>query len=206
MITSTHDAYQVMFLLDIIINKKKISENDIDYNLIKDNLLMLRDDFKNIYLQYDLNYDINNSIKNIHNELNQINFIIIEICTLKSLIINGIPLFLDVNNNIEFNKLSDEEFNESINKLITLIKSINENMKIIFVTHFIKYNNIIILEREKIFNLLSIISKNNTNCFVISPCDYINENDFLDDRHYKYDSQYKILNVISNLINNISNE
>ena len=68
----------------------------------KDNELKVALDTKSIIV---------NSIQNIHNQLQEIKYIIIEVCTLKKLVINGVPLYLDINDQNQFIKQSDLEKN-----------------------------------------------------------------------------------------------
>jgi hypothetical protein len=115
-------------------------------------------------------------------------------------VINKIPLFLDYNDPNEFYKISDDEFNNDFENLINIVKSINKNIKLIFISHIISYNNQIIPEREYILNLLKNNSKKYDNCYVLCPNDYITNNDLEDARHYKPESRIKILNAIKDII------
>ena len=153
-------------------------------------------DYRENLLSVIPDYDINNSIQNIHNQLQEIKYIIIEVCTLKKLVINGIPLFLDINDMNQFYKISDEEFNQDFDNLVNLVKSINCNIKIIFVSHFISFRNEIIPERLHILNLLKENIKKYNNCYVICPTDHITDDDLEDNRYYKPESRYKIVNVL----------
>lgn len=199
-ITSTHDCYQVLFLLKKIYNKELFIEPIP--KLVTDNILMLRNcDFRTNYLSHVKKYNINESIANIYNSLNEIEYLIIEISTIKSLIINGIPLFLDVNDKNKFKKLSEKEFEKSIQDLIDFIKIKNNNMKIIFISHFISFKGNLIPDRVFILENLKKICLKNENTYVLCPNDFINDNiDLKDDRHYRFESQYKMLDAIWNFI------
>jgi len=203
-ISMTHDAYQVKMIFDIITNKIMINNTDNNYDTYKNSLLILKDtnDLKKNYLRHEKKYDINQGILNINNELNNINHIIIEICTLKSKFVNGIPLFIENKEFDNIKKISDEEFYLSINNLIETILKYKSTFKIIFVSHIISYKGKKIQDRIHILNMLkNIVKKYENICYVICPNDYINEYEDLEDNtHYKYDKYYKMLDTIYNLI------
>ncbi len=207
-VSLSHDIYQAYFLLNLIKNKRIINSVDEDYSLISRLYVFIQNwgDYRENLLSVIPDYDINKSIENMHNQLNELEYIILEVCTLKKLVINGIPLFLDINNKNQFNKISDEEFNNDFVNLVQLVKSINENIKIIFVSHFISFKNVIIPERLHILNLLKENIKKYNNCFVICPSDYITDDDLEDNRHYKTESRSKILNVLCNKILDIESQ
>jgi len=201
-ISLTHDCNQVSYLLNLIKNKVLMNESNIEMKLFKNMSVFIQNigDYRQNLLSVIPNYDINESIINIHNELNNIEYIIIEVCTLKKLVKSGIPQFYDICNIEEFNEISDEEFADDFSILVNLIKSINENIKIIFISHINSYNNEIIPERLHILNLLEINSKKYNNCYVLSPMDYISNEDLEDNMHYKQEFLYKILNGICDKI------
>ena len=201
-ISLSHDLYQTFFLLNIIKNNRKIKNTDEDYYLLQKLSVFIQNigDYRENLLSAIPDYDINNSIENIHNQLSEIKYIIIEVCTLKKSVINGVPLFLDINDYNLFYKISDEEFNQDFDSLVNLVKSINPNIKIIFVSHFISFKNEIIPERLHILNLLKENIKKYDNCYVICPTDYIIDDDLEDNRHYKLESTYKIVNALNDKI------
>jgi len=201
-ISFSHDIYQVIFLLNIIKNNTIISPESNNYDLIKRLSVFIQDigDYRSNLLSVLPDYDINSSINNIHNELQEIEYIILEVCTLKKLIINEVPLYLDINDQSQFTKITDEEFENDFDNLVNLVTHINPNIKIIFVSQLIKYNTQIIPDRLHILNLLNKNSKKYNNCYVMCPTDYITENDLEDDRHYKNESVCKILNAITDKI------
>lgn len=201
-LSGSHDIYQVIFLLNIIKDNIIISPEYNNYNLITKLSVFIQNygDYRQKLLSVLPDYDINQSINNIHNQLQEIEYIILEVCTLKKLIINGVPLYLDINDHSQFTKITDEEFSNDFDNLINLVKDINPNIKILFASHFIKYNNNIIPDRLHILNLLKENSKKYHNCYVICPSDYITDDDLEDDRHYKTESIFKIVNAISNKI------
>jgi hypothetical protein len=201
-ISFSHDLYQTSFLLNLIKNNRNIKNTDEDYYLLQKLSVFIQNtgDYRENLLSVIPEYDINDSIQNIHNELNEIKYIIIEVCTLKKLIINGVPLYLDINDQNQFSKISDEEFNEDFDNLVNLVKSINPNIKIIFVSHFISFRNEIIPERLHILNLLKENIKKYNNCYVICPTDHITDDDLEDNRHYKPESRYKIVNLLCDKI------
>ena len=201
-VSCSHDIFSANFLLDLIKNNRKIKNTDEDYHLLQKLSVFIQNqgDYRKNLLSTIPNYDINNSIQNIHNELNEIKYIIIEVCTLKKSVINGVPLFLDINDHNLFYKISDEEFNQDFDNLVNLVKLINHNIKIIFVSHFISFRNEIIPERLYILNLLKENIKKYNNCYVICPTDYIKDEDLEDNRHYKPESRYKIVNALNDKI------
>jgi len=207
-ISLSQDIYQALFLLKLIKEKRHICSNDIDYNLLTRMLVFIQNkaDYRDNLLSVNKDYNINNSIINIYNELNNIEYIIIEVCTLKQLIINNIPLFLDINNISDFNIITDEEFNNNFDNLVNYIETINKNIKIIFVSHIITYKQKIVPDRNHILLLLNENVKKFKNCYVINPSDYIIEDDLIDDRHYKLESKYKIVTAIENKILDIESQ
>jgi hypothetical protein len=203
-ISMTHDAYQVKMILDIIINKKFIYKNNKYYNTYKNSLLILKDtnSLQNNYLTHVYNYNINDGILNIYNELSNINHIVIEICTLKSIFENNIPLFIENKEFEKINKISEDQFNLSIIDLIEYILKYKSTMKIVFVSHIISYKGNKVPDRIHILNMLKkIIEKYKNNCYLLCPNDYIDEYEDLEDNtHYKFDKYYKMLDAIYNLI------
>jgi hypothetical protein len=198
-ISFSHDIYQVIFLLNLIKDKKNI--NDIDNNLIKKFSVFIQNNggYRGNYLSKNPNYNINDSIIQINNQLKEIEYLILEVCSLKKLIIDGVPMYLDINDQDQFTKITDEEFTKDFDNLVNLVATINTNIKIIFVSH-IQYNNEIIPERKHILDLLKINCEKYNNCFVLCPNDYITNNDLEDARHYKPESRIKILNAIKDKI------
>lgn len=207
-VSLTQDLYQAFFLLKIYIEKRVILPTDNDYPLLCDAIYLLNSPNNNT-ARHNLikavpDWDINKSIENIHNQLNNIDFIIIEVCTLKRLIINGVPMYLDLNHTKRiFEQISNEDFDNDFDTLVHLINSLNPNIKIIFVSHFSKYNGTIIPNREEIFNRLNKNCEKYNNCSVLNPSDYITDEDLEDSRHYKYNSFYKIRNMIIDKINSM---
>jgi len=201
-ISFSHDIYQVIYILKLIIENKKFNINDNEYTLFKQLSVFNQNigDYRQNYLSVFQDYDINESINNIHNQLKEIEYIILEVCTLKKLIINGVPLYLDINDQSQFTKITEEQFANDFDNLVNLVKDINPNIKIIFISHFIKYNNEIIPDRLHILNLLKENSKKYNNCYVMCPNDYIQNDDLEDDRYYKPESRYKILNALNDKI------
>lgn len=201
-ISFSHDLCQASFLLNLIKNNRNIKNTDEDYNLLQRLSVFIQNsgDYRENLLSVIPDYDINNSIQNIHNQLQEIKYIIIEVCTLKKLVINGVPLYLDINDQNQFYKISDEEFNQDFDNLVNLVNSINPNIKIIFVSHFISFRNEIIPERLHILNLLKENIKKYNNCYVMCPTEHITDDDLEDNRHYKPESTYKIVNVLCNKI------
>jgi hypothetical protein len=203
-IALTHDIYQVLFVLDIIINKKNIYE----IPLINNFSAFLSDvgDYRNNYLSVEPEFNIMDSVLNINKELFNIKYIVIEVCTLKKLIKNNVPFFLDINDHNYFINITDDEFKDNFRKLVETIMTINKDIKIIFVSHIIKYDNTIIQERKHVLDLLVECCTEFTNTYVLSPCDYINDHDLIDNRHYKNDKKYKITNAIKDKILDIESE
>ena len=200
-ISFSHDIYQSHFLLKLIKNNK-IIKDPYYYSLFSRLSVFIQDcgDYRSNLLSIIPDYDINNSIENIHNQLNEVEYIILEVCTLKRLIIDGVPMYLDINDQSHFSKITDQEFCEDFDNFVNLVKSINDNIKIIFVSHFISYNNEIIPERLHILNLLKENVKKYNNCFCFCPTDYITDDDLEDNRHYKPESKHKIVNALSDKI------
>jgi lysophospholipase L1-like esterase len=149
-------------------------------------------------------YDINVTIENIYNQLNDIDYIIVEVCTLKKLVIDGVPMFLDTNDASMFSTVSDDEFAADFDNLVNLVKDINPNIKILFVSHIVKYKEMVIPEREKTLNLLNKCSEKYNNCHVLSPSNYITDYDLEDSRHYSTEGYNKIRNAIADKIININ--
>ena len=201
-VNCSHDIFSANFILDLIKYNKKIKNDDIYYELYNKFFIFIQKhgDYREKLLSAIPDYDINNSIQNIHNELNEVKYIIIEVSTLKKLVINGIPLYLDINDQNQFYKISDEEFNKDFDNFVNLVKLINSDIKIIFVSHFISFRNEIIPERLHIFNLLKENVKKYNNCYVICPTDHITDDDLEDNTNYKPESIYKIVNVLCDKI------
>ena len=200
----THDINQAIFILDIIRYKKNVNNipNFNKFSVFLSNI----GDYRSNYLSTDLDFQILDSIVNIEKELCNIKYIIIEVCTLKKLIINGVPFFLDINDGNLFEKITDDEFKNDFNKLVGLIGTINKNINIIFVSHIIKYNKEIIPDRQHILELLTECCKIYNNTYVLSPCDYIDDDDLSDNKHYKKERKYKIRDAIANKILNIDSQ
>jgi hypothetical protein len=76
-ISLSHDLFQAAFLLNIIKNNRKIKNTDEDYNLLQKLSVFIQNhgDYRENLLSIIPDYDINNSIQNIHNEFNEIKYI-----------------------------------------------------------------------------------------------------------------------------------
>ncbi len=197
-IALTHDINQVIFILNLLLNNTKIDNSWDKYNLFQKFSVFNQNwgDYRENYLSVQPEYNVNNSILNIRNQIHDIDYIIIEVSTLKKKVIDNVPLFYDINDNNLFNKINDDEFNNDFDILINLIKTINPKIKVLFVSHIIKYNNENIIERVHILNLLQNNINKYNNCHVISPCDYINNDDLEDNRHYTTSGIKKMINAL----------
>ena len=198
----SHDTYQTGFFLNLIRNKQTIHSQNNEYHLLSKMIVYLQNigDYRQNLLQSIPDWDINVTIENIYNQLNDIDYIIVEVCTLKKLVIDGVPMFLDINDASIFNAVSDDEFVADFDNLVNLVKDINPNIKILFVSHIVKYKEMVIPEREKILNLLNKCSEKYNNCHVLSPSDYITDDDLEDNRHYNTEGYNKIRNAIADKI------
>ena len=201
-ISFSHDFNQTKYLLELIYNNKKIEKNTEQYNQLKNLSVFISDkgDYGKNYLKHVPNFTISNSIENIHKQLDEVEYIIIEICTLKKYVCNDVPYYLDINDSSKFQKISDTEFLDDMESLIQYIKKINPKMNIIFISHIIKFRNTIFEDRKHILDLLNENVNKFNNCYVLSPCDIVNDSDLQDDRHYFVDKRIKMLNAISDLI------
>lgn len=206
-ISFSHDIYQAHFLLNLIKNNRIVTD-PYYYSLFSRLSVFIQDrgDYRCNLLSVITDYNINASIENIHKQLSEVEYIILEVCTLKRLIISGVPMFLDINDQSQFSRITDKEFCEDFENFVNLVKSIKNNIKIIFVSHFISYNNEIIPERFQTVNLIKENAKKYDNCFVFCPSDYITDDDLEDNRHYKPESRYKIVNALADKILDIESQ
>ncbi len=76
-ISLSYDIKQVIYILNLIKNKTTILESNNEFKMFSG--FNFESDIRNIYMSIIPDYNVNNSINNINLELNDIEYIIIEV-------------------------------------------------------------------------------------------------------------------------------